>query len=639
MYIEDITKIDKDAILSNALFDEIFSIDDEFEKAKILLSIEERAKIIDKKTEFNKLLRAYTKKKKAEVKANQSSGFNEYQNSGMTSFSGGDYQDYNCGQWVANDNGVCLYTPLGMKEACSHPIMPIQILTNAETGFCKINLAYKLKNRWKEIVVDKEIISSSSKIVSLSRFGIRVNSENAKNLVSYLTDMEAMNEDSIKEQVSTSKLGWINDEFMPYGENIVFDSESSLKTIFESIKEDGSREEWYRLIKQIRKDGKFENKIYLVGSFASVLVKLVNALPFVVNLYGETGKGKTVAMMMAASVWANPSEGCYLSDAKSTPTALEMKLNFLNNMPMFLDDMAQIKSQYHDDFTQLVYLWCSGTGKARSNRNLGLNASTSWKNIILTNAERSLLNDTASGGAINRIIDVEMQDGYLFENGNQTVEILKNNYGHAGREFIELIQSMDNAEIKKIQQGFYNRILGRAKKSGKEKEEKQVLPMSILLTADYLINKHLFKDDCTLDFETCFNILKNKNEVSENIRAYNFLIDEIQMNASKFVKKKDEFSPIECWGIIEEDAEYAVINGNAFKKMSEKGNFSQKGFFTWAIKNKYIEPAKNGDVKRQTRIGNVNARCVYLKIKEDDNSEMDEFVPVPKDGDIPFDIS
>ena len=636
MYIEDIAGITTETILSNALFDEIFSIDDEFEKAKILLTIEERAKILGKKTAFEKLLKAYAKKKKNEMQANTSSGLNEYAAAGVTEFTGGDYPSYNCGQWIANDHGISIYSMGFPKEACSHPIMPTQILTNAETGFCKVKIAFKVKGRWKEIVVDKEIIASSNKIVSLSRNGIRVTSENAKALVSYLSDMESWNEDLIKEQVSTSKLGWIGDEFMPYGENIIFDNESNLKGVFESITECGVRDEWYNLAKKVRKDGKFENKIYLVGSFASVIVKLVNALPFVVNLHGVTGKGKTVTMMLAASVWANPSEGQYLSDAKSTPTALEMRLNFLNNMPMFLDDMAQIKSQYHDDFTHLVYLWCSGQGKSRSNRNLGLNAATNWKNIILTNAERSLLSDTASGGAINRIIDVEMSDGYLFENGNQTVEILKSNYGFAGREFIELLQGMDQADIKKIQQGFYNRIIGRAKVVGVEKEEKQILPMSILLAADYLINKHLFKDGCVLDFEHCFNILKNKNEVSENIRAYNFLIDEIQMNASKFTTSKSDYVSGECWGFIEDNSDYAIINSNAFKKMSENGNFSQNSFFTWAIKNNYIKTDGKGKPKIQTRIGNINARCVHLKVNN--LEENDDFVPVPKDGELPFDV-
>ena len=110
------------------------------------------------------------------------------------------------------------------------------------------------------------------------------------------------------------------------------------------------------------------------------------------------------------------------------------------------------------------------------------------------------------------------------QNGLSYVEILKSNYGHAGIEFVELIQGMKNEELQEIQKGFYSKIVDRAKKLGLEKEEKQILPMSILFTADYLTEKYLFKDGILLDFEKCVDLLKNKGEVSENERAYQYII-------------------------------------------------------------------------------------------------------------------
>ena len=347
----------------------------------------------------------------------------------------------------------------------------------------------------------------------------------------------------------------------------------------------------------------------------------MNALPFIVNLWGDTVKGKTVDLMVAASVWANPEEGQFMSDAKATQTALELRLNFLNNLPMLIDDMAQVKNQYDGDFSTLIYQWCAGKGKDRANRNLGMNASTSWKNITITNAEHSLITATTQGGAVNRIIDVEMSDGYIFDNGNEIVEILKNNYGHAGLEFVELIQGMENNELQEIQKGFYSKIVDRAKKLGLEKEEKQILPMSILFTADYLTEKYLFKDGILLDFEKCVDLLKNKGEVSENERAYQFIIDEIQMNGSRFSRKSDEFTANECWGLIEEGSNVAIINGNAFRKILERGNFSEKSFFSWAARNKIIETDSNGNYKKNKRIGNTVARCVFLKINSENVQE------------------
>ena len=84
--------------------------------------------------------------------------------------------------------------------------------------------------------------------------------------------------------------------------------------------------------------------------------------------------------------------------------------------------MAQIKQQLDGDFSGLIYRWCAGKGKDRATKTLGMNATHSWKNITITNAEHSLITSTTQGGAINRIIDVEMSDGYIFENGNEVVE-------------------------------------------------------------------------------------------------------------------------------------------------------------------------------------------------------------------------
>ena len=636
MYIEDFDKITKENILSRDLFKEILEIDDDFKKAEVLLLVEQIAEDLNKKTEFTKLLRAYVKQQKNEVARKRDNAM--FGSNGLTSFTDSEYQDYKCGIWLANDNGVRTFTMMGEKEACSHPIMPVQSLVNAETGFCKVKLAFKLKGKWKDVVIDKEIISSASKIVSLSKHGIRVTSENAKTLVQYLSDMEALNEYDISEQVSTSKLGWINGEFMPYGNNIVFDNEQNLKNVFDSIFCHGSKEEWYKLIRDVRASGKMEAKIYLVSSFASVLLDMVNALPFIVNLYGTSGKGKTVALMLAASVWADPSEGKFMTDAKSTTTASEIRLNFLNNLPLLIDDMAQVKEQYRDDFSQLIYAWCSGSGKGRGNKGMGLNASMTWRNIIITNAERSLVNEFTQGGAINRIIDVEMGDGYIFEDGNKVVEALKENYGYAGREFVELLQSMDKKEIQEIQKSYYSKILDRCKLLNTEKEEKQMLPMSVLLATDYLIEKHLFRDGYLLDFNACVDLLKSKAEVSENERAYNYLLDEIQMNNSKFASKEDVKTLMECWGIIDIDKSLVMINGNAFDNMMKKGNYEPKSFLSWLAKNDKIEIASNGEKKKSKRINGINGKCVFLKLSGYIQIDENGFIKIDEEQEkLPFD--
>lgn len=632
----EINKLDAESILEDEIFCEVFEQEDEVYKVRLLLTLSDRAQELGVRTKFDKLAQAYKRAKAKYDKQNSKLEAQPDSLERMTDFGSTLYNEMRCGNWIANGNGVRTFNPFGGEIlACYHPIMPVQRLINAETGKEKIKLVYKKGPKWKDIIIDKGVIASSNKIVSLSDYGISVTSENSRNLVRFLADIENYNIEKIETQISTSKLGWIEKEFMPYGTNIIFDSETRFKDTYESIKEVGNEDIWLKIVRNIRKSERFEPNIYLIGSLASALIEPLNALPFVLNLWGDTGKGKTVAIMLATSVWAYPGGNDYITDPKSTVTALELRLDFLNNLPMMIDDMAQLKDRYGGDFSELVYMLCSGKGKDRANATLGLNKATTWRNVILTNGEHSLVTETMQGGAINRIIDVEMDEGYIFPNGNEIVEIIKQNYGFCGRKFIDLITEIGIERVKEMQQDFYSQIVERAKELGVEKEEKQILPMSILLATDKLATDYIFEDGQYLDFKQCVDLLKNKGEVSENDRAYEFIMSEVAINMNKFKPdlRTGEYKG-EMWGLIENG--YVVILKNAFNRICEKGNFSSKSFLSWADKRGLIDTAK-GRKDKQKRLDGSLSWCYFIKIL-DDSVDKDGFMQIPEDeqGELPF---
>lgn len=624
--------MDKDAILSIKTIESIMDEDDLLAREVMIQEAMDRAEQLKCLTKFKTLINAAKKEEKRLIElAKRDVRAGAKTSNNVTDFTGCD-ESYDCGAWVANDNGVRTYTVMGERLACYHPIIPVARMINIQTGKEKVKLKFKKGAMWKDIVIDKSIIASSSKIVALADYGVSVTSENSKALVSYLSDVENLNVEEIEVRNSTSKLGWIKDDFVPYDVNVYFDNESNFKMLYESIRKEGKREKWYDLVKGIRATSRLEPKIYMASAFASVLIEPLNALPFIVNLWGDTGKGKTVALMLAASIYAFPGNNEYVTDPKSTITALETRTNFLNNFPVLIDDMSQIKNRFDDDFSTLVYFLCSGKGKERSNVNLGINATNSWKNVFLTNNEHSLVTETMQGGAVNRIIDVEMEEGYIFDNGNHVVEVIKKNYGYAGEEFIELVKDIGFDEISKIQKDFQQRIQDRAKEIGVEKEEKQVLPMSIILTADKLATENLFNDGQYLDFETCFNLLKDKDAVSENQRAYEYMISEIGINKNNFIiqgSSRDDYRQI--WGVLENG--YAILLKNIFNKICKEANCSSRTFLSWARKKDLIRVGKDRKNTLNKRINGMTQRCIWLKIPDGSN----EFVEV-EDEQLPFDF-
>ena len=629
----DITKLNAETILSDNVLTEVFEEQDAILQAKLLLSLQEKAKGLGVKGKFDTMVKAYKKVNREIERANKPTP----QNASFDNYTQFDYfedgSELYCGNWIADQNGVRTFTLFGEQLACYHPILITQRLMNAETGKEKVKIAFQKGFKWKEIIVDKGMIASSNKIVNLADYGVSVTSETSKSLVKFLSDLENFNISNIDTRVSTSKFGWINGEFMPYGLNIEFDSESKFKDIFESVQSHGDYKKWMDLMLKVRKSGRYEPQLYMAGSFASILLKPLNVLPFILNLWGETGKGKTVALMVATSIWANPAENKYITDPVSSQVALEVRDNILNNLPMVIDDFSKTKDKYGDTFTDIIYMLCGGKGKDRSNRDLGLDKATTWQNVVLTNIERPLASETMRGGAINRILDFEMDEGSIFKNGNKTVKIISENYGFAGRMFVDEVQAMGFDEIREMQQEFLEIINQKAAEKGQEKEEKQTIPLSVILTADKIATDAIFQDGIYLDIDRCVDSLKNKGDVSENDRAYEFIMSEISININKFVPDDEGNYRGECWGCI--DSGYAIILVNAFNRMCERGNFSNKGFLSWAAKKNLIVQSAGKNTKNK-RFGSSNPRCVWLKM--DDGLVDDKgFVIVDGQMDLPFD--
>lgn len=597
----------------------------EFDRAQQINDYLERCKLHKCKCEATKLIASVKKELKEKlIQEQKSTVINN-----TTHFGYGTMGELNCGMWVADMSGVKAFSDKGgYRLACYHPILPEERLFNLETGTEKIKLAYYRDHKWKTKIVDKDMIASNTKIIKLAAYGISVTSESSKNLVSYLADVENLNDIPVSN--STSKFGWQGSDFIPLDETIKFDDESRFKELANSIKMAGSLEIWLDMVKKYRANKEHcEPQVYMSASFASVLVSKLNVLPFIVNLWGFTGRGKTVALKMAASIWADPGDGKYITDSYATQNAFEARLDVLNHLPLCLDDMSKVRDKMGGDFTDLVYLLCSGKGKDRSNIDLGINKAKTWSNTILSNMERPLATETMKGGAINRIIDFEMAPGYIFPDseGNKVVEILNDNYGFAGYAFIDIIKKIGIQEIIKIRKDYEQQIKEEAKRQQSEKEEKQIIPLSLILTADKLATDYIFRDGIYLDIPLMVKNLKDVNEVSEGQRAYDAIWDYVAMNQGKFTDTPTEFSP-EKWGFVKDG--YVNIIPTALKAIATKENFSVKAFCSWAKAKGVLR----SNYKNLYKVRSGDKTQNYYSIKDTLSEEITDFVDGSEE--VPF---
>ncbi len=621
--MKEMSEFDADNILDDEVFIELFEMEDPILRSKTKVQLTRRAKQLGVKSDFEEILKGYNQADR-EMKRQEQENRTVCTVDNYTNFTGPHDRMY-CGAWIADDRGVFAQNSGRVDEvACYHPILPVERLRNLETGEEQIKLAYKRNNQWQDIVVPKTMITSANKIVALSGRGISVTSENAKLLVKYLADVENGNDDYIDVQYSTSKLGWINDQFIPYDTDIIFDGDNRFKQAFESVSEHGNFDVWLRHVQELRASGRMEVKFLLAASFSSVLVQVLGGLPFFVDLWGETEGGKTVSLMVAASVWANPDESRYIGNFKTTDVALESKADMLNHLPMFLDDTSTVSARIRDNFEGIVYDLCSGKGKSRSNKELGINRENRWRNVMICNGERPLSSYVNQGGAINRILEVECGEK-IYQDPQKTAETVKKNYGHAGKEFVEIIKELGEDEIRSIQKEFQKQLLNT------DKMQKQSISLSIVLTADKIATDYIFKDGQYISVEEAKKVLIDRNELSDNERCYHFIQDKVAMNGHRF----DAMTSCEKWGIVENG--YAIFYNSAFDQICKDGGFSKKSFLSWAAKKGIIQQDSKGNHTKQKKIDGKNSRCVFLQLNPEENVDNDGFASIDEtQEELPF---
>lgn len=533
----------------------------------------------------------------------------------QTDFEGQDMALW-CGNWTADDGGIYSVDRAGFEVcACPHPILPVRRLVNLDTGLEKVELAFCRGGVWRRHIFDKSTVSDARSIIKLSNFGVSVNSDNAKYLVKFLGDVESLNYDRIPAASSVGRLGWIEGYgFSPYVKDLVFDGMEEFRSRFECVRERGSYDKWLEAVRSVRKTEGIPTRIALAASFASALVRPCGCLPFLVHFWGGSETGKSVALMLGASVWADPEIGRFIQTFNSTGVGKELGASFYNSLPLMLDELQIVDGSPANrlKFQQMIYELAEGVGRARGRRDGGLQRVGTWRNCIMSTGENPLIDSSTAAGAANRTIEICCQDLHFFQNncvgnGKAMAAFLMRNYGFAGRQFVKFLQKEWNMEKATVLQDRMTReIAARG-----DVTDKQSASAALILAADVLAEECIFQDGIQLSVEDIVPYLITKTKMDQNRRALEFLHDQIAMNPVRFDPVRAAEKSVELWGEIGE--EYIYIIKPQFDRMLGENGYNPGAFLVWARQNGIIRVGRDGKNTVVHRIsGGKPARCVWL---------------------------
>lgn len=518
-----------------------------------------------------------------------------------------------CGRYTCDAGGVACEDKGGYHTlVCSHPLMPVKRMENIDTGEQKVEIAFSRGGVWRYNVVDRTVLSSANKIVDLSRYGMDITTESARDVVKYLATIDALNYDKIGEVRSVGRLGWVGDHlFSPYVPDLRYDGDAGYAATYKAVHPQGTLEGWLEAARHGRESSVI-TRVMLAAAFASVLVEPCDALPFIVHAWGGTGAGKSVSLMLATSVWADPTAGAYFKTFNSTSVGQEMTAGFLNSLPLCLDELQVIKDK--KDFDQTIYTLCEGVGRSRGAKAGGLQRMQTWRNAIITTGEMPITNSDSGGGAVNRVINMDCQDEKLFADPRWAVSVMRKNYGHAGRAFVEHLTGGAMDRARELQKDYYARL------TEQDSTEKQALSASLLLAADTLATELLFQDGLALTVEDLAPMLVTKAEADVNARCYEWLTGFIAVNSNRFDESADNKG--EVWGKLENDTCYFVAT--KFEQIMREYGYSSSSFLSWCSRVGKIKRQDGKNYKSVVRIRKNNTRCLLISLPPDGFVEVDE---------------
>jgi hypothetical protein len=579
------------------------AIDDELTRQRVKTAMKEKAKkcgfsakdfddsckaaLAKKKREDKEAAEAARKKKKEEA-LEEAKGTEHYL-TGLTKRLNGNRPNF--GKYICNDHSIMYLDPFGVPvKICSHPIFPTMRYVNIETGSELMDISFMLDGRWRDLkLIDRKVLSQSKTVVSLSEYGLDVTSENAREIVNYLAEIDQLNRDKIPRRETVKHLGWVRDRgFSPYIDGVDYDSGGKFEEAFRSVRTSGSFDVWKDIASQIMTGEEYlPARIMLAASVASVILRWTSQQPFIVHLWSsQSSTGKTIALMLAASVWADPELGRYMRSMNATKVANEQLAGFCNNLPLILDELQTV--QKNTDFDDIIYMLCEGTGKARGSRDGGLREQTRWLNTILTSGEQPISAE-ARAGAVNRVISIET-DGQIIPGDKSQMsdfaDALRENFGHAGRMIIDRIMNTD---------GFGDSIRASYKEAmsqlAKYVTGKQANYGAAVLIGDALLNSIVFSGAFQpLLPSDILRYLATQDMVDTNKKALDWLLSFVAINGGKFhVEGDDVLAPVksELMGKIDRDGNVYIIKGILKDRLEQRG-WVLVSFLQWCDQRGYL---------------------------------------------------
>lgn len=485
--------------------------------------------------------------------------------------------------WIYSDKGISHIDEktYGPVMVCRTPIILTQRLRSLETGEEKIEIAFKRDDEWHRAIYPRSTIFTARGITVLADLGCTVTSENAKQVVRFLSALEAENIDIITKADATSSFGWQpGKRFIPgHDKDIVLDIDPSQKGMAAAYCQTGSFDKWKDTMQPHRERDKF--RFILAAAFAAPLLRIIKQRIFFVYNWGGSKGGKTAALKAALSVWGDPER--LMVNFNATQVGLERTASFYCDLPLGIDE-RQLAGNNQNSLEKIVYMIASGTGKIRGAKSGGIQATQTWRTVALATGEEPLSTETSQTGVSTRVLEIY---GGPFDDEREASVMHQQsgmNCGWAGPAYIGMLLHTDERSITEK----YDEMMQYVYQISRGKSGSHIAGIAAVALADAIIDTWVFNNG---------EWLKRYENGEFDTESAKTNTEKLQIDPESWERAKEM-----ARNILQEqmNADTGDVNENATQYivdwiLSNKDSFGEKAFGTCLgmiqNKNAYIFPS------------------------------------------------
>lgn len=387
------------------------------------------------------------------------------------------------------------------------PVFPVARSVDVTTGLVERILVWRTAAGWQRRSVGREVMLDSGRLMELAAYDAPVASGRVRDVVDFLDAFEAVNSRTLPEISVTHRCGWQADGsfVMPEtcwpavegGAEIAFHASAGFETFAAAWTSKGSLDGWMQMAEAVT--GRPMMWVPLYAALSSPLLKPLNVPGWVTDVSGGTSRGKTTALLFAASACGKPTieAPTIVSSWDNTPVYIEQLCGTVQNLPVFLDETKRAGKGV---VRQVIYNFAQGIGRGRGKRTGGAQTTVTWQTNLISTGEQTATSFSQDAGTRARVIQlVGSPMGGFSTEAAEAAELIRSlsseHYGHVLPLIVDQVTAIcrDPAALSRLRKLYQQRLTAFSAAAGSGVARRLAAYVAVMsVTADMLHGSDLF---------------------------------------------------------------------------------------------------------------------------------------------------